>query len=58
MYLPGFCYGNISCLETSDLATSLIILGFSRDDRPGILAVGMNMSGYFLPWVGMPDNNR
>nr|QBN23004.1 hypothetical protein [Achromobacter ruhlandii] len=41
----------------SDFAASLVILSLSRDNRPSILAVRVNMSGYFLPRMGMPNNN-
>ncbi len=41
----------------SGYAASLIIFSFTRDNCPSILAVRVNMSGYFLPRMGMPNNN-
>ena len=57
MHLPRFCYGNISSLQMGDYAASLVIFSFSRDNCPSILAVRVNVSGYFLPRMGMPNNN-
>jgi len=58
MHLPRFCYGDVSCHNMSGHVTPKIILSLTRDDCPSILTMWMDMSGYFLPRMGMPYNNR
>lgn len=58
MHLAGQRYGDVSGFQTGNDAVALTIFGLTRDHRPGVLAMGMDMRGDFLPWMGVPDNNR
>ena len=58
MHLARQCYGDIASFQTGDDAVTLMIFGLTRDDCPGVLATGMDMRGYFLAGMGVPNDNR
>ncbi|VGP11640.1 hypothetical protein SB00610_01037 [Klebsiella quasipneumoniae subsp. similipneumoniae] len=55
--LPRFRYGNFSGLELGNHTASLVVTGRTRKNSPSVLTVGMNVSGNFLPWTNMPNND-
>ena len=58
MHLPSLCNCDVSRRYMRNEASPFVILGLTRDDGPGILAMRMHVSSYFLARVSMPNDNR
>ena len=57
MHLPRLCNGNVSRRQMRNQASPLVILGLTGNNSPGILAMGMDVSSYFLARVSVPNDN-
>lgn len=58
MYLPGLCNCDVSRRQLRNEASPFVIVGLTGNDGPGILAMRMHVSSYFLARVSVPNDNR
>ena len=57
MHLPRMRNGNVSRCQMRNEASPFVVVRLTGNNGPGILAMRMHMSGYFLARVSVPHDN-